>query len=466
VIDALDLDHGGEGKRWTLAVGQKVPHLYQPAVVLKVECGAGDLMMGNHEANRQADHRAPLGGGPAGENAAEHDRWPFDRASPRAVAFHAMKSTLASARACGQLLSAGFDGTRPPAELLRRVAAGEVGSVMLFRPNIAGPEQVAALVAALRGAAPADRPLLVAVDQEGGLVQRLRAPLTEWPDMLSVGAAGDPARTEQVGRALGDELAALGIGWDFAPVLDVHTNPANPVIGSRAFGVTPEAVALHALAFWRGLRAAGLVGCGKHFPGHGDTQTDSHLTLPVVDHAEERLRRVELAPFAAAARAGMESIMTAHVMYPALDPDHPATLSRRILTDLLRGELGFGGVIVSDDLGMKAVADRYPIEELAVASVAAGADHLLIRQPAERQQAAFEALVHAAEARSALRARVAESAARMAALKAAARVAMPVSAAALAARLGTPAHRALAAWFKRSGGPEAAPAASSPVTDA
>ena len=273
-------------------------------------------------------------------------------------------------RLCGQLLSVGFDGHTAPDDLLRRIAASEVGGVMLFRPNIASgnPEQVAALVGTLRRRG-AGRRAAAGVGRSGGRAwcSGCARPLTEWPDMLSVGGAGDPARTERVGRALGEELAALGIGWDFAPVLDVHTNPDNPVIGNRAFGVTPEAVAAHALAFWRGLRGAGLVGCGKHFPGHGDTRTDSHLELPVVDHeVPDRLRAVELAPFAAAARAGIEAFMTAHVLYPALDPDRPATLSRRILTDLLRGELGFAGVIVSDDLGMKAVADRYPIEELAV----------------------------------------------------------------------------------------------------
>jgi beta-N-acetylhexosaminidase len=350
---------------------------------------------------------------------------------------------------CGQLLSVGFDGKEGPPDLAARIAASEVGGVMLFRPNIGSPSEVANLVAALRRQAPAGAPLLVAVDQEGGLVQRLRAPLTEWPEMLSVGMAGDRALSEAVGRALGDELAALGIGWDFAPVLDVHTNPDNPVIGARAFGVTPGDVAEQALAFWRGLRGAGLVGCGKHFPGHGDTRTDSHHELPVVAHDRERLRRVELAPFAAAARAGIEAVMTAHVLYPALDPDRPATLSPRILGDVLRGELGFEGVVVSDDLGMKAVADRYPIEELAVGCIAAGCDVLLIREPAARQIAAFEALVRAAEARSEFRARVEQAAARVAALKAACRVPLPAPGALLPSLLGTPAHKALAGSFKR-----------------
>jgi beta-N-acetylhexosaminidase len=366
-------------------------------------------------------------------------------------------------RLCGQLLCVGFDGTEAPPPLLARIAAGEVGAVMLFRPNIASPGQVASLVTSLRRAARDDAPLVVAVDQEGGLVQRLRAPLTEWPDMLSVGAAGDPARTEQVGRALGDELSVLGIAWDFAPVLDVHTNPANPVIGPRAFGTTPEAVIEHALSFWRGLRAAGVLGCGKHFPGHGDTRTDSHLELPVVDHDAARLRAVELRPFAAAAAAGIDAIMTAHVLYPALDPDRPATLSPRILGDVLRGELGFRGVVVSDDLGMKAVADRFGIEDLAVGCVAAGCDILLVRQPAERQESALYALVRAAEANPTFRDRVEESAARVAAFKAGARVGLPVPTASLPSLLGTPAHKALAGSFPRVGGES--PVAKSSVSD-
>jgi beta-N-acetylhexosaminidase len=224
-------------------------------------------------------------------------------------------------------------------------------------------------------------------------------------------------------------------------------------------------VALHALAFWRGLTAAGLVGSGKHFPGHGDTHADSHFTLPVVAHDVERLRAVELAPFAAAARAGIDSIMTAHVIYPALDRNWPATLSHRILTELLRGELGFTGVIVSDDLGMKAVADRYPIEEIAVNSIAAGADHLLIREPLTRQRAAFEALVRAAESRAEIRARAEESAARVLQMKAKARVGMPASEAALPSLLGMESSKALAAMIKRGSAPASAAVARSPVAD-
>jgi len=348
--------------------------------------------------------------------------------------------------ACGQLLSVGFDGASAPAELLGRIGRSEVGGVMLFRPNVVDPAQVAALVRTLREASPA-QPLVVSTDQEGGLVQRVRRPLTEWPDMLSVGSAGEAGRTEAVGRALGTELGALGIGWDLAPVLDVHTNPANPVIGNRAFGRTPPAVIAQALAFWRGLRAAGVLGCGKHFPGHGDTRTDSHHELPVVAHDPARLRAIELAPFAAAAAAGAEAIMTAHVMFPAIDPKWPATLSRALLGGVLRGELGFAGLVVSDDLGMRAVADRWPIEELVVEGLLAGADHFLIRGPSERQVAAWEALVRGSEGRSEVRARVLESAGRVAAFKALSRVGLPQPDG--WTKLPLEEHRKLAAEFPR-----------------
>jgi beta-N-acetylhexosaminidase len=319
---------------------------------------------------------------------------------------------------------------------------------MLFRPNIETPAQVGSLVRSLRQASPSAAALVISVDQEGGRVQRLKAPVTVWPDMASVAGAGDVQRTRAVGRALGSELAALGIGWNFAPVLDVHTNPANPVIGNRSFGTTPEVATDHALAFWRGLRDVGVLGCGKHFPGHGDTRADSHLELPRVEHADERLRAVELAPFAAAARAGIEALMTAHVLYPAWDAKLPATLSRRIATEILRGDLGFGGMLVSDDLGMRAVADHYPVDELVVESLLAGVDHFLVREPEDRQLRAFEALVKAGETKAEVRRRIEESAARVAEFKRKHRVPMPVPAEVLPKLLGKKDYLALAASFQ------------------
>lgn len=373
------------------------------------------------------------------------------------------RASASLAERCGQLLVVGFSGTAAPPELLERVATSEVGSVTLFRPNIAEPAQVAALVRELRVAAPPEAPLLVSVDQEGGLVQRIREPGTRWPDMLAVGA-GSAERTEAIGHALGRELAVLGIGWDFAPVLDVHTNPQNPVIGSRAFGTTPERVSEQALAFWRGLRRAGVLGCGKHFPGHGDTRSDSHLELPVVEHSEERLRAVELAPFARAIQEGCQALMTAHVRYPAWDATWPATLSPRIVNGILRNELGFDGLVVSDDLGMQAVAATWPIEEIVVQGLLAGVDGFLIREPEERQRAAHRALVAAAEHSAQVRARVEQSAARMAAFKAKARVGMPAADREILAVLGAPEHVALAHAVAPLAPAAREPAAKSQVT--
>jgi beta-N-acetylhexosaminidase len=319
-------------------------------------------------------------------------------------------------RAIGQLLWVGFPGTSAPQAVLDRIAAEEVGAVILFAHNLAGIESLLALNQALHAAAPADRPLLVCVDQEGGTVQRVRAPATVWPPML--GLAKHPAGAsiaEETGRALGTELAALGFDVDFAPVLDVHTNPANPVIGARAFAEDPAGVVRLAGAFAKGLTSAGILPCGKHFPGHGDTTTDSHFALPRVDHPMDRLRAVELAPFAAL--LDLPLLMTAHVIFAALDPDVPATLSRRVVTDLLRGELGYQGVVCSDDLEMKAIADHFGFEEACVRAIAAGCDVLLLCHNEALQAQATEALTRAGERDSELRRRLGESAARVVALK-------------------------------------------------
>jgi beta-N-acetylhexosaminidase len=294
----------------------------------------------------------------------------------------------------GQLLFLGFHGLRAPAPLLERVREGRVGGVVLFRRNVETPPQLRALVAELREAAPAGAPLLVAIDQEGGRVQRLRAPWTEWPPMRRVAARGGVAATRQVAAALARELRDLGIRLDFAPVVDLDTNPANPVIGDRSFGASPAEVGRHAAAFVGALQAAGVAACAKHFPGHGDTSQDSHLELPRLGHDLERLRRLELAPFRAAVAAGVASVMTAHVLFPALDPERPATLSPAVLR-LLREELGFEGVVFGDDLEMRAVADRWPIGESVRLALEAGVDALLVCSDAalgEQALAALEAL--------------------------------------------------------------------------
>jgi beta-N-acetylhexosaminidase len=300
-------------------------------------------------------------------------------------------------RHVGQLAIVGFPGHTIPAELKRVAAEFDLGGVIYFARNIAEPAQVSELSREAADLAH-DIPLWISVDQEGGRVARLRAPFTEWPAMATLGRAGGTALAEAFGVALAAELRAVGINLDYTPVLDIHTNPANPVIGDRAFGTTAQVVAEIGAALVRTLQRQGVVACGKHFPGHGDTATDSHFELPLVEQPPERLRDTEFLPFRAAIEAGLHTIMTAHVLVPSLDESRPATLSPHIVTDILKRELGFEGVVISDDLGMKAVAATWPLPDAMVASLAAGCDAVLLcNSTLEEQVEALEAVIHAAE---------------------------------------------------------------------
>jgi beta-N-acetylhexosaminidase len=274
----------------------------------------------------------------------------------------------------GQVITTGIPGPRLDVATRRALELLGPGGVVLFARNIEDVAQLRELTAALH--ALPSRPL-VAIDHEGGRVTRLGPPLTQFPAAAAVGRSGTEA-TYAVGRAMGLELASLGIDVDYAPVLDVDSNPANPVIGDRAFSSDPTAAAALGLAFMRGLQSAGIRPCGKHFPGHGNTDRDSHLEQPIVRRDRAALDAVELLPFRAAIAAAIPLLMTAHVLYPALDPDNPATLSPLILGGLLRRELGFGGVVVSDDLAMRAISDRMPVADAAVAALRAGVDCVLV----------------------------------------------------------------------------------------
>ncbi|AKF09078.1 beta-N-acetylhexosaminidase [Sandaracinus amylolyticus] len=299
-------------------------------------------------------------------------------------------------RAAGRVLIVGFPGRVLPAPLAALAAEGALGGVILFKRNLGTITEIAAVIDAVHDAFGAGHVPLVSIDQEGGRVARLGAPFVKLPPMRVLGTRDDVALTRRAARVLGTQLRALGIGVDFAPVLDVDTNPANPVIGDRSFGREPDVVIRHALAFAEGLGDAGVLACGKHFPGHGDTDLDSHLALPRIAHDRARLDRVELAPFRAA-RAKVPTIMTAHVVFDAIDPTVPATLSRAVIEGVLRGELGYDGVIVSDDLEMKAVADRWGVAGSAVRAIDAGCDALLVCATPERVIEAHAALVARAE---------------------------------------------------------------------
>jgi len=295
----------------------------------------------------------------------------------------------------------GWEGYEPSSHLKRLIRDFGVGHVILFARNVDGPEQVAELIRELQSLARGaghELPLLVAVDQEGGRVARLREPWTVWPPLRAVGRTGSEDIARRLGEALAAELAACGFRLDFAPVMDVDTNPKNPVIGDRSLGDDPDLVGRLGAALIRGLQDGGVAACAKHFPGHGDTEVDSHLDLPAVDHERPRLEEVELRPFRKAIEAGVATIMTAHVLVRELDDRLPATLSPRVLTALLRKEMGYGGVVVGDDLEMKAVAERWPPAISAVLAAKAGCDILPVCKGPEAQVAALEAVIHALEA--------------------------------------------------------------------
>ncbi len=306
-------------------------------------------------------------------------------------------SAVSLRREIGQLLIGSLPGPTIPPEARSLAREFRLGGVILFSRNIEAPEQVAELAHDVQSLA-VEAPLWVSVDQEGGRVARLRAPFTEWPPMGVLGRSGDPALAERFARALAAELKAVGITLDFAPVLDIHTNPKNPIIGDRALSDQAQMVATLGAAIVRGLQESGVAACGKHFPGHGDTSVDSHLDLPLVEHPPDRIRRVEFVPFREAIRQRVAFIMTAHVLVPSLDEEKPATLSPRIVQTLLREELGYDGVILSDDLEMKAIAKTSSVPRAAVEAVAAGCDGLLICSgDLDMQAETLEALVHAVE---------------------------------------------------------------------
>ena len=304
---------------------------------------------------------------------------------------------LTSTREIGQLLIGSFPGTSISPELRSLARDFDFGGAILFSRNVEAPEQVVALSAEVE-ALGRTMPAWVSIDQEGGRVARLKEPFTRWPPMAVLGRAGSEPLAERFSRALARELAAVGITLDYAPVLDIQTNPKNAVIGDRALAQRADEVARLGTVIIRTLQDEGVAACGKHFPGHGDTVADSHFELPLVEHPPDRLRAVEFEPFRAAIREGVAFIMTAHVLVPALDEKNPATLSPAIVKGLLRDELGYDGVILSDDLEMKAISAQMPVTVAAVKAIGAGCDGLLVCSgDVETQAAVLEALVKAGE---------------------------------------------------------------------
>ena len=327
----------------------------------------------------------------------------------------------------GQMLLFGWQGDTPGdsqrvnAQATALIDELHVGGVILMARNISPRDTLRPMLAEMQARAKAQGlpPLFVATDQEGGRVNRLDLPhYTRQPSLREIGLSGDARTARESAAAIGRELRSVGINWDFAPVLDVNNNSGNPVIGDRSYGDEPALVAELGAAAVRGFQEdANLLACGKHFPGHGDTDTDSHFALPRIPHDRARLEHIELVPFRAAIAAGLAAVMTSHILFPALDPTLPATLSPAILTGLLRGEMGFDGLIITDCLEMKGVAEGWGSPEAAVLAAEAGADILLCCHTWATQIAIRDALVQAVHTGRISASRLEESGRRIAAAK-------------------------------------------------
>ena len=301
----------------------------------------------------------------------------------------------------GQTLMVGFPGTAATREVIELIQRYHVGNIILFSRNVRDTQQVRSLAHQLQRAAREaghTHPLLIAIDQENGIVQRLGEAATLFPGNMALGAIGSTEIAYEVALATGHELKALGINMNLAPVIDVNNNAANPVIGVRSFGEDSQLVARLGSAMAKGYQDAGVISCLKHFPGHGDTAVDSHLALPLIPHSLERLEAVELVPFRSGIKAGAASVMVAHVAFPALTRDDalPATLSSAIIQGLLREKMGYEGVIISDCLEMRAISDTFGSELAAVMALQAGIDLVLVSHTATRQRGSFEAIREAA----------------------------------------------------------------------
>ena len=297
----------------------------------------------------------------------------------------------------GQLLFGSLSAMTVTPEMRSLAREFQLGGLVLFNRNIEAPMQVAELSSDVQALAP-QLPLWISIDQEGGRVARLGEPFTKWPPMNVLGRCGDVQLASKFAAALAAELQAVGVTLNFSPVLDIYTNPKNSVIGDRALGTDASTVAKLGAAIIHGFQDSGIAACGKHFPGHGDTVDDSHIKLPVIEHDLERLRRVEILPFHAAVEAGVAFIMTAHLLIPSIDDKNATTFSKRIVEGILRKELKFSGVILGDDLEMKAVSATQTVSDAAVQAVIAGCDGILICSgEIETQVAALEALLYAVE---------------------------------------------------------------------
>lgn len=359
------------------------------------------LIGGCSGAARNPSSSAGEGTGASGSNGTETNQGQTPPSTPEAPeepekpADPAAKllDELSTDEKIGQLVLVGMDGTEPNDVTRQLIEEYHVGGFIFYKNNIQDTKQALALFNGLKTANQNKAvPLFLSVDEEGGRVSRMPGELAKLPAARKIGNTGSTELAGQIGEIIGKELAGFGLNLDFAPVLDVNSNPDNPVIGDRAFGTKPEIVSRMGIAVMKGIQEQGIIPVVKHFPGHGDTSVDSHLGLPVVEHDLDRLQKLELVPFKQAIQEGADVVMIAHLLMPKLDPDHPASFSKAVIHDLLREELGYEGTIISDDMTMGAIVEHYDIRDAAVQFIQAGGNIVLVGHDAEKEKQVIQAL--------------------------------------------------------------------------
>ncbi|WMT40222.1 beta-N-acetylhexosaminidase [Paenibacillus sp. D2_2] len=367
------------------------------AVLIVAGCSSGSGGSNSGHNDHGGNTSSETDGNLTGKQNGEGNHQPSPSPEP-ADPVQVKLDSLSTSEKIGQLFIVGMDGTTSNDSIRELLQQQHVGGVIFYKNNIENTKQALSLFNQLKQENKDNPvPLFLSVDEEGGRVSRMPVEYTRLPAAAKIGAVGDAKAAEELGDIIGTELAGFGLNLDFAPVLDVNSNPDNPVIGDRSYSSSAQAVTEMGLAEMKGLSGRGVIPVVKHFPGHGDTSVDSHLGLPVVEHDMERLRKLELVPFQAAIEADADVVMVAHLLIPHLDPDHPASFSKAVIQELLRDELGFDGVVISDDMTMGAISEHYTIEDAAVQFVLAGGNILLIGHEFEKEKAAIQAITAAVE---------------------------------------------------------------------
>ncbi len=350
--------------------------------------------------------------------AATADEPPASQDNPPLSQIEETLSRMTLEEKIGQMIFAGISGTKPDAASLKLITDDHVGGIIFNSKNLSDPHQTVRYVNSLKDANKGNPvPLFFGIDQEGGRISKLPGDILPLPSAAATGEKNSEAYSYELGRTLAELVRAYGFNLDFAPVMDVSSNPDNPVIGDRSFGNTPDLVTRHGIKVMKGLQDGKIIPAVKHFPGHGDTSVDSHLALPTVSKTREELEKLEFIPFEHAISQGADMVKIAHLLLPELDPDFPSSLSRIVINDLLRERMGFKGVIITDDLSMNAISDHYNLGDAAVRTVQAGSDIIMVAHDHTLIMSALSGLKKAVESGSLTEERIDESVMRILQLK-------------------------------------------------